>query len=162
MIGSGVGTFRRFGPYIVTSPAASISLANRSRVATALEPGGLVGHLRHPEVLHMGGGDAQFRPGHEALQLSRKLPRRPPVVSVEEPDELTPGDAEPEIARGSGPGIVLSHVPYPRAVGGHDRRRPVGRPVIGDQNLDRPVGLPENAVQRFGQKALSVVHGNDT
>ena len=86
----------------------------------------------------------------------------PPVVGVEEGDELTTSDSERGIASRGRTGVQLLDQLHAagREVTAHNRHGPVGRPVVDDDRLALGVRLREHRFDRLADEWSGLEGGN--
>ena len=90
--------------------------------------------------------------------------RRDDVVGVGEGQQLAARVPDPLVAGGPQPVVVGVHDADPGVAAGvlvRDRARAVGGAVVDDHDLEVPVALRQDAVERLGQVGRDVVHRHD-
>ena len=128
----------------------------RSRVALVL-----VFEARLPEV--PGGADAEIcqRELSEDAELGRELRRPVEIVAVEEREVVAPRLPDPVVSRRRGSGVRLAEQAYRVAVRLGEDGGSIGRPVVDDEHLDRPVILGEDRLDRAGEELFAVPDRDD-
>jgi len=74
----------------------------------------------------------------------------PEIIRIEEADKLAVSRTNAKIARVRRSRVRLRQVAYSLAVGSRDTLRPIGRTVIDNDDLDGPVRLSEDTIERRG------------
>ena len=87
--------------------------------------------------------------------------RVPVVVGVEAGNKRALGAPESGIAGGAGTAVFLPDECQPLAIAGGDVSAIVGRTVIDDDDLDRPIALGIDAVQGFAEEAGAIEYRHD-
>jgi len=83
-------------------------------------------------------------------------------VAVDHDDDLVAGGGDTGVEGGRLAGVGLAQQPDPRVVhGGHDGGRPVGGPVVDDDDLQVGVVAPGQGADGAGDADLLVVGGDD-
>ena len=70
-------------------------------------------------------------------------------------------DASPHIATSCHPSVRLKQISNLITIAGDKCRRPICRTVIGDNDLQWPVGLLQDAFKSLGEITFAVKYGND-
>ena len=101
--------------------------------------------------------------GHFALRVldADPLAVKRLCIGIEESQEVAGGEPDRQIPRRRRSCILLPHPANRSPQRIRDPRRAIGGPVIDHDDLIGRPGLPENALQRFREKALAVVHRHD-
>src|SRR5690606_11786432 len=92
----------------------------------------------------------------QASHLQLELLRQQEIVAVEVLKKLPPGGAPAALTGQSGPPVLAMNATddlrMTRCEGFCDGRRSIGGPVVHDHNLDRAMGLSQDALDRLDEK----------
>jgi hypothetical protein len=86
----------------------------------------------------------------------------PQVIRIEKSNEVTGRDADAQVSRGRRSLIGLPDVADLIAKSSNDSGGAVRGSVIGDNNLQRSIGLSQNATQSVTEITLTVKDRNNT
>ena len=104
-----------------------------------------------------------LQPVPDGVALAEHAERiwRQQVICIEKRDQPAGCPFQSRVARRSRAAVLLAQADDRIAVLPHHFQCAVGRAIVDDENLSRRVSLTEDALQRFGNVCLGVVHGHD-
>src|SRR5262245_11866871 len=118
--------------------------------------------FRDPKVLDVCHAEVQFRTDLKPNHLTRQLLRVPQIVGIQESDKLTLCYTQSSVARRRRSGTGLPRVANPVIVIGDHGGGVIGRAIVHDNDLQRPVRLGQNAIERLVQVPLAIEDGDNT
>ncbi len=117
--------------------------------------------LIYPEILDSRDTKVVIGTHLQAGNLAFEFVLVPQVIGIEKSDIGTLRQSNSGIASCARTGIGLSDCPQLISVTRDHVRRAIGRAIVDDDQLNRPIGLAEDTVNRVRQIFFAVPHRND-